>query len=242
MKWALLRCVMLAVIFVAFTPCYGDGKVDYDKMELLVTNQLVALRHSAMKASCLAAIKAQTGANDYEIANCLGSYIRAKGMSSPYTQDYELCLSALGLFSRIANEEQYSLLADIAKTQTNAIATISFGHYFRRMRKRGGLQLVEQLLDDKELSPAMRVEIIVTLKKDAGDVAKGDDLYRRTLCQLGRRQIAKRQHCHVFDEMLNTIDPEYKRSDLRRGLLRDVSKGKIPKMKLSPTGEEEGER
>ena len=70
----LIICVLFG--FTVAVSGYGEGKVDYDKMCSLVTNQLISLRHTGMKMSCLSAIKTQTGANDSEIANCLSAYIR----------------------------------------------------------------------------------------------------------------------------------------------------------------------
>ena len=70
----LIICVLFG--FTVAVSGYGEGKADYDKMCSLVTNQLISLRHTGMKMSCLSAIKTQTGANDSEIANCLSAYIR----------------------------------------------------------------------------------------------------------------------------------------------------------------------
>lgn len=231
MKGCVLSLVVAAVAF----PGFGIEKVDYEKMCSLVTNQLISLRHGRMKESCLAAIKAQTGANDFEIANCLGAYVTEKSKSAPRTLDYEQCLSAIGLLSQLASDEQCSMLAGLACDHTNALAVVSFGYYFRRMKKNGGLNLAERLLDDKSLGSAMRVEILSALKRDVRDLQLLDPSYRQALCLLGRRQVAKRQYCRTFDEMLDKIDLEYRRSDLRRELIRDVAQGKIPGMKLSPS-------
>lgn len=230
MKEGLLRYALIAVIATLAVSGYGDGRVDYDKMCSLVTNQLISLRHNGMKMSCLSAIKTQTGANNFEIANCLSAYIRAKRGARPCTLDYEQCLSAIELFSRLANDKQYAVLADVAQDDTNATAAVSFGYYFRRMKKTDGLMLAERILDAKTLSPNMRVEILATLKNDVQDSSSADPAYKQALCQLSRRQIVKRRHCKVFDEMLYRLDPEYERSDLRRDLIRDASQGKIPGM------------
>ena len=79
MKETLLRYVLLAVFATVAVSGYGDDKVDYAKIETLVTNRLVILGKRVMVYNYLYSLKRQTGATDSDVADCLGRYIKLGG-------------------------------------------------------------------------------------------------------------------------------------------------------------------
>lgn len=227
MKWALLRCVMLAVIFVAFTPCYGDGKVDYDKMELLVTNKLICCHHREITLSWLEHIKRQTGAKSEEVACCLGDYLKANVQAEPGTVSYSRYHSAMWLFTELASDGQYRTLAEIAETGNGKTAADAVFYYYKRMRNKGGLELVERLLSRPSLSSNVYDEVSVSLRLDAAGCFGKDERHAASLRQLSRRQLSKRKHCKLFDDVMLKLDSNYATSELRRKLIDDVVANRV---------------
>lgn len=227
MKETLLRYVLLAVFATVAVSGYGDDKVDYAKIETLVTNRLVILGKRVMVYNYLYSLKRQTGATDSDVADCLGRYIKRSASAEPGTKEYGRCRTAIWLFAEISDDRQMKVLADVAESNDSMAAERALSCYYRRMRDKGGLEFVEKLLDKDNLSTNMYGEISTVLLLDAGGCLGKDVNHRTRLAALARRQLSRRKHCRLFDEVLSSIDAEYAESEQRRQLVEDAASNRI---------------
>lgn len=220
MKNALLCCILQSCsVFTAISSFGAESAVDYDKMESLVTNRLVMIDNAEMRQGCLTYIKQQTGADDFDIVCCLGRYIRKHSYANPGQFEYGRCRTAMWLFAEIANDEQMNELIEVAETQENRTAQLALRYYYRRMRTKGGLERIERMLNREMLGTNMYAEVSSVLRLDAKDFWGRDNNHKSELERLARRQLAKRKHCRIFDEVLSSLDSKYAKSEQRRVLV-----------------------
>ena len=217
---------MAVVATVAFF-AYGDGKVDYAQMEMLVTNRLICCHHREITLSWLEYIKRQTGAKSEDVALCLGNYLKANVQAEPGTVPYSRYHSAIWLFTELADNKQYETLAEIAETGERKTAADALFYYYKKMRNKGGLALVERLLARPSLSSNVYHEVSATLCLDAAGHFGKDKKHADSLRLFSRRQLAKRKHCKLFDDVMLKLDADYATSDMRRKLIDDIAENRV---------------
>ena len=123
----LIICVLFG--FTVAVPGYGDGKVDYDKMETLVTNKLVFMSQNVMVHNYLNYVKQQTGATNVDVADCLGRFIMRSASAEPGTKEFCCCRTAIWLFAEISEDRQMKVLADVAETHDSKAAEKALLYY-----------------------------------------------------------------------------------------------------------------
>lgn len=222
MKEMLLRYALLAAVFAAVIPGYGEDKVDYVQMESLVTNRLICCHHREITLSWLEHIKRQTGAKNEDIARCLGDYLKANVRAVPGTASYGRYHSAMWLFTELADDRQYETLSEIAEAGDEKTAADALFYYYKRMRNKGGLKLVERLLARPSLSSNVYNEVSMSLRLDASGRFGTNEEHVALLRQFSCRQIVKRKHCKLFDDVMVKLDPNYEKSEVRRKLIDDI--------------------
>ena len=230
MKETLLRYVLLAVFATVAVSGYGDGKVDYDKMETLVTNKLVFLSQNVMVHNYLNYVKQQTGATNVDVADCLGRFIMRSASAEPGTKEFSCCRTAIWLFAEISEDRQMKVLADVAERQDNRTACNALYYYYRRMRGKRGLELVERLLEKETLGTNVCCEVSVVLRMDAADGFGRNDGHRTALTAFAKRLLERRKHLKLADSLMLKLDNGYDRSERRRRLAEDVATDRIPDM------------
>ena len=227
MKGKLLHYALMAVIAAVVIPGYGDDKVDYALMELLVTNRLICCHHREITLSWLEHIKRQTGAKSEDVARCLGKYLKANVQAEPGTVSYSRYHSAMWLFTELADDRQYETLAEIAETGKRKTAADALFYYYKKMRSRGGLELVERLLARPSLSSNVYNEVSESLCLDASGHFGKDEKHADSLREFSRRQLARRKHCKLFDDVMLKLDSDYATSELRRKLIDDIVANRV---------------
>lgn len=236
MKDILLRYTLMAVIATVAISGYGDSKVDYAQMEMLVTNRLVCVRHSEMLPCYRDFIKKQTGATDSDIAECLSRYVRRQVNVQPCTESYDNFSRALGQFAKLADDGQMAVLPEIVENSSGKAACEVLYQYYRRMRKKGGLESVERLLDKESLNTNVYNEISMVLRMDAAGAFGEDSIHRGRLLAFARKQLGRRKHLKLADAVMLKLDAEYASSNERRLLLEEILADRIKDM---PNGQKE---
>ena len=230
MKDMALRYVLLAIIAAVAISGYATN-VDYVQMELLATNKLVFMRHSVMVRNYLNYVKQRTGATNSDVADCLGRYIKRYISAEPGTKEFSGCRTATWLFAEVSDDGQMKILADIVESSDSTAAENALLYYYRRMRDKGGLEFVEGLLDRDVVSTNMYDEISTVLRLDAKDFWGKDVNHKMKMKDFCRRQLSRRKHCKMFDEVLSSIDAEYAESEQRRRLVEDAVSNRIQGLK-----------
>lgn len=227
MKAKLLRYLLMAVIAMVANSGYGDGKGDYAQMESLVTNRLICCHHREITLSWLEYIKRQTGAKNEDIARCLGDYLKANVQAQPGTVSYSRYHSAMWLFTELADDKQHEILAEIAETGDGETASDALFCYYKKKRNKGGLALVERLLARSSLSSNVYNEVSASLCLDASGYLGKDEKHADSLREFSRRQLAKRRHCKLFDDVMLKLDSDYATSEMRRKLIDDIAASRV---------------
>ena len=227
MKGMVLHRTLMAVMATVAVSCNSADKVDYAQMELLVTNRLICCHHREITLSWLEYIKRQTGAKSEDVALCLGNYLKANVQAEPGTVSYSRYHSAMWLFTELADDKQYETLAGIAETGDGKTASDALFYYYKKMRNKGGLALVERLLVRPSLSSNVYNEVSASLCLDASGYFGQDEEHADSLRQFSRRQLAKRKHCKLFDDVMLRLDPDYATSEMRRKLIDDIAENRV---------------
>lgn len=227
MKGMVLRYMLLAVIAAVAISGYGDGKADYAQMEMLVTNRLICCHHREITLSWLEYIKRQTGAKSEDVALCLGNYLKANVQAEPGTVSYSRYHSAMWLFTELADDKQYETLAEIAEMGDRKTAADALFYYYKKMRNRGGLEFVERLLARPSLSSNVYNEVSASLCLDASGHFGKDEKHANSLRLFSRRQLEKRKHCKLFDDVMLKLDSNYATSEMRRKLIDDIAANRV---------------
>lgn len=227
MKARLLRHALVAIVATVAISGYGSNKVDYAQMELLVTNRLICCHHREITLSWLEYIKRQTGAKSEDVALCLGNYLKANVQAEPGTVSYSRYHSAMWLFTELADDKQYETLAGIAETGDGKTASDALFYYYKKMRNKGGLAFVERLLARPSLSSNVYNEVSASLCLDASGRFGKDEEHADSLRQFSRRQLAKRKHCKLFDDVMLRLDSDYATSEMRRKLIDDIAENRV---------------
>lgn len=236
MKARLLRHALVAIVATVAISGYGSNKVDYAQMELLVTNKLICIRHSEMMPHYRDYIKKQTGATDADIADCLSRYVRGQVNVQPCTESYDNFSRALGQFTKLADERQMAVLPEIVENSSGKAACDVLYQYYRRMRKKGGLESVERLLDKKSLSTNAYNEISMVVRMDAAGAFGEDSVHMGKLLAFAKKQLGRRKHLKLADEVMLKLDAGYADSKERRLLLEEILADRIKDM---PKGQKE---
>ena len=230
MKGMVLRRTLMAVMATVAVSCNGADKVDYAQMETLVTNRLVCIRHSEMVPYYRDFIKKQTGATDSDIADCLSRYVRRHVNVQPCTESYDNFSRALGQFAKIADDGQMAVLPGIAENSSGKAACDVLYQYYRRMRKKGGLESIERLLDKKSLSTNVYNEISMVLRMDAAGAFGDDSIHKGRLLAFARKQLGRRKHLKLADAVMLKLDAGYAGSNERRLLLEEILADRVKDM------------
>ena len=236
MKARLLRHALVAIVATVAISGFGDDKVDYAQMELLVTNRLVCVRHSEMVPYYRDFIKKQTGATDSDIADCLLRYVRRQVNVQTCTEPYDNFSRALGQFTKLADDGQMAVLPEIVENSSGKAACDVLYQYYRRMRKKGGVESVERLLDKKSLSTNAYNEISMVVRMDAAGAFGEDSVHRGKLLAFAKKQFGRRKHLKLADEVMLKLDAGYADSKERRLLLEEILADRIKDM---PKGQKE---
>ena len=230
MKEVLLRYALMSVIAAFAISGHGDGKVDYDRMETLVTNRLICCHHREITLSWLEYIKRQTGAKSEDVALCLGNYLKANVQAEPGTVSYSRYHSAMWLFTELAGDKQYETLAEIAEAGEGKTSADALFYYYKKMRSRGGLELVKRLLARPSLSSNVYNEVSASLCLDASGHFGKDEKHADSLRLFSRSQLAKRKHCKLFDDVMLKLDSDYATSEMRRKLIDDIAANRVERL------------
>lgn len=216
------ECLVVASCLLSVAECAPLPKSPrYQDLGYVITNRVVASPSRQLSMAWVRHAENNLGASRTEVVNLLTSYIRQHYHAPLGTTETILCHNAIWALSQLASDEQLTVLADVATSETNYLSRVAFRQYLIRRHNSDGFLLADKILSD-ETQGIRRHGKVWSGVEDLGRECGTNSLVCAKIESFMRKHIDKGANKEWLFGILDRIQKE-RRNNLDEGKVRTIS-------------------